>query len=35
MFLSGWREFTSAPCLAGIEFDDSSPLDVEEIARVT
>jgi len=35
MFLSEWREFPSAPCLAGKkEFDDSSLLDVVEIALV-
>ena len=35
MFLSEWREFPSAPCLAGGgELDDSSRLDVVEIARV-
>jgi hypothetical protein len=41
MFLSEWREFPSAPCLAGEErerekkkLDDSSRLDVVEIARV-
>jgi len=38
MFLSEWREFPSAPCLAGVrgggELDDSSGLDVVEIARV-
>jgi len=34
MFLSGWREFPSAPCLAGKKLDDSSRLDVVEIARV-
>ena len=36
MFLSEWREFPSAPCLAGgkkKELDDSSCLDVAEIAR--
>jgi len=32
MFLSEWREFPSAPCLAGkMKLDD---LDVVEIARV-
>jgi hypothetical protein len=38
MFLSEWREFPSAPCLAGGERerdDDSSRLDVVEIARVS
>jgi hypothetical protein len=37
MFLSEWREFPSAPCPAGRgrgEFNDSSRLDVVEIARV-
>jgi len=36
MFLSEWREFPSAPCLAGGEkkLDDSSRLDVVEIALV-
>jgi len=35
MFLSEWREFLSAPCLAGKKkLDDSSRLDVVEIARV-
>jgi len=34
MFLSKWREFPSAPCLGGGELDDSSRLDVVEIARV-
>jgi len=36
MFLSQWREFPSAPCLAGKKktLDDSSPLDVVEIARI-
>ena len=35
MFLSEWREFPSASCLAGKEkLDDSSRLDVVEIARV-
>jgi hypothetical protein len=35
MFLSEWREFPSAPCLAGERKpDDSSLLDVVEIARV-
>jgi len=35
MFLSEWREFPSAPCLAGKKkLDDSSRLDVTEIARV-
>ena len=38
MFLSEWLEFPSAPCLAGEEkkeLDDSSRLDVVEIARVS
>jgi len=35
MFLSERRKFPSAPCLAGqIKLDDSSRLDVVEIARV-
>ena len=35
MFLSEWREFPSAPCLAGKKkLDDSSRLDSVEIARV-
>jgi len=35
MFLSEFREFPSAPCLAKKKnFDDSSRLDVVEIARV-
>jgi len=35
MFLSEWREFPSAPCLAKkTKFKDSSRLDVVEIARV-
>jgi len=33
MFLSEWREFPSAPCLAGEKKLDSSRLDVE-IVRV-
>ena len=35
MFLSEWREFPSAPCLAGKKknLNDSSRLDVVEIAR--
>jgi hypothetical protein len=33
MFLSEWREFPSAPFLAGKK-DDCSCLDVVEIARV-
>jgi len=36
MFLSEWREFSSAPCLAGKKkLDESSRLDVVEIARVS
>jgi len=34
MFLLERREFPSAPCLAGKNLDDSSRLDVVEIARV-
>jgi len=35
MFLSEWREFPSASCLAGKKkLGDSSRLDVVEIARV-
>jgi hypothetical protein len=35
MFLSEWREFPAAPCLAGKKkLDDRSRLDVVEIARV-
>ena len=35
MFLSEWRGLPSAPCLAGgKKLDDSSRLDVVEIARV-
>jgi len=34
MFLSEWREFPSAPYLAGKKLDDSSRLVVVEIARV-
>ena len=34
MFLSECREFPSAPCLAEKNLDDSSRLDVVEIARV-
>ena len=33
MFLSEWRKFPSAPCLAG-KIDDGPGLDVIEIARV-
>jgi hypothetical protein len=33
MFLSEWREFPSAPCLAGKKRDDSWGLDVVEITR--
>jgi len=35
MFLSEWREFPSAPCLAGKRLDDSSCLNVVEIAHVS
>jgi len=35
MFLSEFREFPSAPCLAGKKINDSSCLDVVEIVRVT
>jgi len=35
MFLSEWRQFPSAPCLAEKKnLDDSSRLDVAENARV-
>jgi len=36
MFPSEWRDFISAPCLAGKKknLDDSSRLDVVEIGRV-
>jgi len=35
MFLSEWREFPSAPCLAGKKkLDDSSRLDIFEITLV-
>ena len=35
MFLSEWREFPSAPCLAGKKkLDETSRLDVVEIACV-
>jgi len=35
MFLSEWREFPSAPCLAGKKnLDDSLRLDVVEIALI-
>jgi hypothetical protein len=34
MFLSEWREFPSAPCLAKKKIDDSSRLDFVEIALV-
>jgi len=35
IFLSEWREFPSAPCLAGgKKLDDSSRLHVVEIAQV-
>ena len=34
MFLSEWREFPSVPCLAEKKLNDSSRLNVVEIARV-
>jgi len=34
MFLSEWRKFPSAPCLAGKKLDENSCLDFVEIARV-
>jgi len=34
MFRSEWREFPLVRCLAGGGLDDSSRLDVVEIARV-
>jgi len=35
MFFSEWREFPSAPCLAGKKkLNDSSGLEVVEIVRV-
>jgi hypothetical protein len=34
MLLSELREFPSASCLAGKKIDDSSRLDVVEIARI-
>jgi hypothetical protein len=34
IFPSEWREFPSAPSLAGKKVDESSRLDVVEIARV-
>jgi len=34
MFLPEWREFPSAPCLAGKKLVDGSRLDVVEIARI-
>ena len=34
MFLSEWRVFPSAPCLAKKNLDDSSRLDVVEIVCV-
>jgi len=34
MFLSEWREISSAPCLAEKKLDDILRLDVVEIARV-
>jgi len=33
-FLSEWREFPSALCLAEKKLDDISRLDVDEMARV-
>jgi len=33
-FLSEWREFLSAPCLAGKELDYRSRVDVVEMAHV-
>ena len=33
MFLSEWREFPSAPCFAEKKIDDSSRVDVVEIAH--
>jgi hypothetical protein len=38
MFLSKWRKFPSVPCLVrgeGVELDDSSGLDVVEIAHAS
>jgi len=35
MFLSEWREFPLVSCLAGKIINDTSGLDVVEIARVT
>jgi len=35
MFLSEWREFPLAPCLARKKLYDSSHLDVVEIVRVS
>jgi hypothetical protein len=34
MLLSEWHEFPSATCLAGKKLDDSSHLDVVEIAHI-
>jgi hypothetical protein len=34
MFLPEWLEFPSAPCLAGKKLQDSSRIDVVEIALV-
>jgi hypothetical protein len=34
MFLSEWREFPTAPCVAEKKLDYSSRLDVFEIARI-
>jgi hypothetical protein len=33
-FLAEWHEFLSAPCLAEKKLDNSSRLDVVEIARL-
>ena len=35
MLQSEWREFPLVPCLAGKNLDDSSRLDVVEIAHVS
>jgi len=34
IFLSEWHEFSSASCFVRKKFDESSRLDVVEIARV-
>ena len=34
IYLSEWREFPSAPCLAELNLDDSSRPDVAEVAGV-